>query len=109
MTECTAAPRLQGRRLAFREVSRAWTAWHGYYSTRIRRFRLLQAASSRLLRPKVALTFSDWRRQWQVALSSKEHFEPALFLIKWCCLIICRCADCFLRWRWMRSDVGLSA
>ena len=54
------------RRLGNQGLLRGWSAWHDQWSEAAKHKRMLAAASSRLLRPKVSAAYTAMRMDWQV-------------------------------------------
>ena len=45
---------------------RGWSAWHELYQEQVAQRQMLASAGARLLRPKLAASFSHWKTDWEV-------------------------------------------
>ena len=52
------------RRLAKRDLSRGWVAWHDMFAEERRRRNLLKKAGAKLTKPKLVAAYLHWRRDW---------------------------------------------
>ena len=65
------------RRIAKRNLFRGWSAWVEPYLEKKRRMRMLQAAASRLTKPKVVAGFKHWYKDWQDEALAKASMSVA--------------------------------
>ena len=64
---------LQGigiRRLMKQGIARGWSAWIDYYDEYMRKKRMLRAAGSRMLKPKLVHSFKAWQDDWNATQSA---------------------------------------
>ena len=60
------------RRIGKRELARGWLAWSGRTRAQAAQAHAQQAASQRLLRPKLMGAYSKWRRDWEIGAAREQ-------------------------------------
>ena len=67
-------------RILKRDLTRGWLAWVTPFLERRKMMRMLQAAGSKLLKPKLVASFKHWLSDWQVVQHEKATMSLAEML-----------------------------
>ena len=70
--------RVAARRIGQQGLSRGWTAWQELYDEQVAQRQMLASAGSRLLRPKLAASFTHWRGDCEVDIRVTSKNTAAL-------------------------------